>query len=124
MKTIVLDAKAIQLDDPTWNGAGFDEAEAHALWQEFPQNLQSVVQRETSAGNRVQFVLKNLECNIVVVGLARGPLIRHAESEAIRVRTAHAYGNYCYDGTRATFEDLSSGCFLAFEDPDYEKAPV
>jgi hypothetical protein len=124
VKVVRLGSKAIQFNDPSWNGAGFDEAEAHALWQEFPENLQSVVQRETSAGNQVTFALKNLESGIVVIGLARGPLVKLGEAEAIRVHTQHAYGNYCYDGTLATFEDLSSGCILAFENPDYEASAV
>ena len=124
VQVVRIESKAIQFNEPSWNGAGFDEAEAHALWREFPGNLQSVVRRETSAGNRVRFALKNLERGIVVIALARGPLVNHEKSDEILVHTQHAYGNYCYDDTRATFEDLSSGCILAFEDPDYEASAV
>lgn len=48
-----------------------------------------------------------------------GPLIDRKSNNAVKVHTRHEYGNYCYDGTKATYEDIKAGCFLAFKDPGY-----
>ena len=40
--------------------------------------------------------------------------------DVIKIHVEHSFGNYCYDGTRATYEHVASGHFLAFEDPDFD----
>lgn len=107
---------------PSWTGRGFTEPKAHSFWLQFPESLQAVAIKEIAAGNRVDQILRNHERGIVVVALIRGPLTGQPPTGTI-VHTEHRYGNYCYDDTVCTYEDTSSGCFLAFLSNDANSAP-
>ncbi len=112
----------VQYDNPTWNGCGFVEEKPNELWVRLPKTLKNIALEEIKNGNSPISILENKERNIVLLSFENGPLIKRRESKAIRVHTSHQYGNYCYDGTKATFEDTESGCFLSFEDPEYDEA--
>ena len=109
-----------QFDAPTWMREGFEEDPAQALWLRLPELLQKIVLNEIALGNTIESILENRERDIVVLHLAKGPLLDQENDERIRVHTVHSYGNYCYDGTKATYECLKTGCFLSFDDPEYE----
>ncbi len=110
----------IQLDAPTWMGEGFEEGPAQALWLRLPEVLQKIVLDEIALGNTIESILENRERNIVLLSLAKGPLRGRESDDQILVHTTHRGGNYCYDGTKATYECVKTGYFLAFEDPEYE----
>jgi|JI7StandDraft_1071085.scaffolds.fasta_scaffold354505_1 hypothetical protein len=120
MEIIQADKSTTQLNEPAWNGNGFSEPEAQALWVRLPANLRTIASEEIQAGNAVQAVLENRDRGIILVCLSRGPVLFSHVLTGICVHTAQAGGNYCYDGTKATYEDSATGCFLSFEDPDYE----
>lgn len=107
-------------DAPTWTGEGFEEGPAQDLWLRLSELLQKIVLDEIALGNTIESILENRERNIVVLSLSKGPLLDRESDEKIRVYTVHSYGNYCYDGTKATYEYIKTGCFLAFEDPEYK----
>lgn len=109
-----------QFDSPTWTGEGFEEGPAQDLWLRLPDLLQKIVFEEIALGNTIESILENRERNIVLLSLSKGPLHDRKSDENIRVYTVHSYGNYCYDGTKSTYECIKTGCFLAFDDPEYE----
>ncbi|ERS84824.1 hypothetical protein Q672_17990 [Marinobacter sp. EVN1] len=109
-----------QYNQPTWTGAGFVEAPAQELWERLPELLRDIALEEIRSGNKPIGILENQERGIVLLSLAKGPLIPRDTDERVIVHTHHEYGNYCYDGTTATYEDAQSGSFLSFEDPEYE----
>jgi hypothetical protein len=118
METIEL-GTTTQYSEPTWTGGGFAELEAQNLWLRLPNSLRMIALEEIAHGNTVESVLDNRLRGIVLLCFSRGPLGSGSTDQSIRVHTEHDYGNYCYDGTAATYEDLASGCFLAFGDPFY-----
>jgi hypothetical protein len=105
----------------TWSGATFSNPTAQAYWNELPPTLRAIAQAEIAAGNDPVEILRNGERGIVLLGFARGPLAG-APLDGITIHSVHRYGNYCYDGTKCTFEDRGSGCFLAFADPDWNES--
>lgn len=109
-----------QYDEPTWIGDGFAEDVPQALWRRLPESLRKIALVEISYGNKIESILENRERNIVLISFREGPLVNRENDESLRIYTEHAHGNYCYDGTKATYEDVESGCFLAFEDPNYD----
>lgn len=109
-----------QFNYPTWNGGGFFEGEPNSLWVRLPESLRSIASAEVSAGNSVLSILENSERGIILLSLERGPLVSIPQPAGIQVHTQHEYGNYCYEGTKATYQDIQSGCFLAFEDPLFQ----
>lgn len=109
-----------QFDAPTWMREGFEEGPAQALWLRLPELLQKIVLDEIALGNTIETILENRERDIVVLHLSKGPLLDRENDKRIQIHTVHSYGNYCYDGTKATYECLKTGCFLAFDDPGYE----
>lgn len=118
METIEL-GMTTQYSEPTWAGDGFAESEAQSLWLRLPSSLRTIALNEIAHGNVVESVLDNRQSGIVLLCFTRGPLVSRTVDQSIRVHTKHEYGNYCYDGTAATYEDMESGCFLAFNDPLY-----
>jgi hypothetical protein len=106
----------------TWTGNGFAEECPQALWQRLPESLRKIVLEEIRLGNVPVSILENRERNIVLLSLKTGPLSDRESDHVIKVHARHEYGNYCYDGTKATYEDIQTGCFLTFEDPNYEEA--
>lgn len=111
-----------QYDSLAWTGDGFAEELPQALWQRLPESLKKIALEEIHLGNAPESILENRERDIVVLSLKTGPLIERMSDDVINVHTRHEYGNYCYDGTKATYEDNQTGCFIAFEDPNYEEA--
>lgn len=104
--------------EPVWTGDGFSDPTAQSYWNQLPESLRSVARAELAAGNAVSQVLRNGERGIVLLEFVRGPL-SGSTFRALTVHTSHRYGNYCYDGTKCTLEDPVSGCFLAFNDPEW-----
>ncbi|KRE84767.1 hypothetical protein ASG75_12830 [Rhodanobacter sp. Soil772] len=110
------------VDSLVWNGHGFDGAEAQSMWWQLPETLKQVAIAELQAGNIPEHILRNDTRAIVLLAFQRRPMTPKPSAEVIRVHPSFAYGNYCYDGTFCTYEDIESGCFLAFDDPDYVDA--
>ncbi len=104
----------------TWLDDGFVEDAPQKLWRRLPESLREIALEEIRHGNRTEGILENRERKIVLLSFREGPLVRREGDESLRVHTKHVYGIYCYDGTNATYEDVVSGCFLAFDDPEYE----
>jgi hypothetical protein len=108
------------VEKPEWLGHGFADSDAHAFWVEMPENLKKIAVAEITSGNTVAQILRNDERGIVLLVFENGPLSEIPADEHLVIHTRHAYGNYCYDGTKCTYEDKESGSFLAFDDPAYE----
>ena len=108
-----------QYNNPIWNGDGFIEDLPHQLWTRLPDSLREIAIEEVSRGNTPESILENRESNIVILSFVRGPYVDQQTNNSLIIHTVHQVGNYCYDGTKVTYEDIQSGCFLAFEDPDH-----
>ncbi len=118
----VLEIKGTQyIENPEWNGNGFSDIVAQKWWGELPVTLREIVISEIAAGNELEQILRNNERDIVLISLSARPMIQDPKNEAIKIHKSHSYGNYCYDGTFCTYEEVSSGCFISFEDPGYEQ---
>jgi len=92
---------------------------ALAFWSELPDNLQRLALAEFKNGNVANQIFRNDARGVVLLEFERGPLAEQPEDVRVVVHTAQRSGNYYREGTTCTYEDLSSGCFLAFRDPDY-----
>jgi len=92
------------------------------MWCQLPETLKHIALAEFHAGNTPEHILRNDTNAIVLLAFQRRPMTPQPTTEAVRVHPSFAYGNYCYDGTFCTYEDIESGCFLAFGDPDYDYA--
>jgi len=92
------------------------------MWWQLPETLKQIAIAELQAGNIPEHILRNDTRAIVLLAYQRRPMTPKPSTEVIRVHPSFAYGNYCYDGTFCTYEDIESGCFLAFNDPDYVDA--
>ncbi len=106
-------------EDLTWTGNGFAEKIPNRLWCRLPERLRNIAVEEICLGNVPDSILENKSRELVLLSLRGGPSITREGDEELRVHTRHDDGNYCYDGTLCTYEDRDSGCFLAFDDPDY-----
>jgi len=102
--------------DPGWNGSGFDDALAESYWLELPELLTSIALAEIHAGNVPTQILRNHQRGIILLAFDRGPLVQPPAFGVI-VHTSFRNGNYCYDGTKCTYEGSAQGSFLAFDDP-------
>jgi hypothetical protein len=109
------------IESPDWNGDGFDHPVANRWWQELPPALREIAIDEMGKGNKIEQILRNNDRNIVLLSFESGPYTAEPDDENIEIHTKHSYGNYCYDGTKCTYEEKMSGCFLSFEDPDYQE---
>ena len=107
--------------DPGWNGRGFDHEAAQSYWLELPAVLREITLGEIGAGNWPTQILRDDDRGIVLLEFERGPLAFEPPPPVV-VHSKHHYGNYCYDGTRCTYEDPVSGSFLAFKDPKWSQA--
>ena len=105
---------------PTWSENGFADEAARSFWRTLPESLQRHALAELAVGNQVVQILRNEEHGIVLLEFERGPLVE-AVPPGVVVHTEHRYGNYCYDGTKCTFEDEVAGSFLAFGDPNWRE---
>jgi hypothetical protein len=106
-----------------WTGAGFSDTLAREMWEQMPDPLRNMAVAELAAGNIAHNILRNIDRGIVLLAFAKPPLTKLPEEASVRVHHTFQNGNYCYDGTACTYEHLPSGCFLAFDDPDYKDAP-
>lgn len=80
--------------------------------------LRQIARAELGAGNSPTHILFNETSGIILLAFTRPPITIQPASSIVRVHTTFANGNYCYDGTFCTYEDIGTGCFLAFDDPD------
>ena len=110
-----------QYSGPTWNGNGFSEHEPNNLWGRLPESFKEIALAEILEGNKPISILENKERGIILLEFEKGPLAKPLSNSEITLHTSHRYGNYCYDGTKATYEDVSTGCFLAFSDPEFQE---
>jgi hypothetical protein len=109
------------IKSPNWNGDGFGHPIANQWWLELPPVLREIAAAEVDKGNKIDQILRNNKRNIVLLSFESGPYTETPNDTDIIIHTKHSYGNYCYDDTKTTYEDIKTGCFLAFEDPDYEE---
>jgi hypothetical protein len=107
---------------PVWTGSEFEDADAQAYWIMMPSTLSTLARAELGNGNVVSQILRNRKSRISLVEFERGPTTSAPDPELLRVHREHEYGNYCYEGTTCTYEDLESGSFLAFNDPMFDAA--
>jgi hypothetical protein len=119
MATRWLDSSTLSVTELRWNGAIFEEPAAQQMWEELPPGLGMIAVTELAAGNHARNILRHMRRGIVLLAFSGRPLAATPARPDLRVHTAHAHGNYCYGGTFCTFEDVNSGCFLAFDDPSY-----
>jgi hypothetical protein len=110
------------VDSLAWDGRSFGDATADAMWTQLSELLQHVARAELQAGNVPIHILLNETRGIVLLAFAMPPMTARPPAEAVRVHTSFGNGNYCYDGTLCTYEDVLTGCFLAFDDPEYVDA--
>ena len=110
------------VDDLVWSGNGFSDSTADAMWVELSAQLKHVALAEIDAGNIPINILRNESRGNVLLAFQLPPKAHLPDKKAVSVHNSFANGNYCYDGTVCTYEDLESGDFLAFDDPDYVSA--
>lgn len=106
---------------PTWTGNGFMEEDFQELWLRLPLSLRQISSLEIDQGNAVTSIWENKERNIVILAFRKGPLTEPVNKNSLKIHTKHEYGNYCYDATNMTYEDLETGCFLIFDDSKYDE---
>ncbi|UOV05174.1 hypothetical protein MUU77_07785 [Pseudoxanthomonas sp. F37] len=119
MATHRLGRDTTSIDELVWNGEGFGDVAADAMWSELSSQLKLIAIAELHAGNIPVDILRNEAREIVVLSFQRPPISQPPLGSSVKVHRRFADGNYCYDGTLCTYEDLESGDFLAFNDPDY-----
>ena len=114
-----LGSDTTSIDSLVWNGIGFDDMEADSMWAQMPDTLKQVALAELKAGNVPEHILRNEARAIVLLAFQYPPMTSPPVPDMVRVHNTFDYGNYCYDGTLCTYEDMGSGSFLAFsESPD------
>jgi hypothetical protein len=105
------------VDGLVWNGRGFGDATADAMWAQLADSLKQIALAELQAGNAPIHILFNETRGIVLLSFAAPPMTPRPSGDEVRIHTSFAHGNYCYDGTLCTYEDNRTGCFLAFDEP-------
>lgn len=115
-----LDKTTLSVTELGWTGQDFREPLAQEMWLELPPELQEIALAELSLGNDSRNILRNLDGGFVVLTFSQRPLSPPPQGAGIRVHREYQWSNYCYDGTFCTYEHEPSGCFLAFDDPEYE----
>lgn len=111
------------VDELAWDGRSFGNATADAMWAQLADPLKQVARAELQSGNAPRHILFNETGGIVLLAFSLPPMTARPPVEVARIHTSFANGNYCYDGTLCTYEDIHTGCFLAFDDPEYVDAP-
>lgn len=109
-----------QFSLPSWDGVGFLNPTAQSWWEEYPNNLRAIVLSEIEAGNTIEAILKNHNRNLILISLGNIPQTNIIENDSFIWHRKGKRGNYLYDGISSTIEDVKTGCFIAFEDPEYE----
>lgn len=112
----------VEFDEITWNKGGFAERRPNELWERLPDSLKAIAIEEIERGNNARSILENKDRNIVVLSFRDAPTVERQNNHVVRIHTVHQYGNYCYDGTKVTYEDVQTGCFLAFDDPNFDES--
>ena len=107
------------VDGLVWDGRSFGNPTADSMWAELAEPLRKIAQAELQAGNAPVHILKNDSRGVVLLSFASPPMTAQPPAEVAIFHSSFAHGNYCYDGTLCTYEDIRSGGFLAFDDPDY-----
>ena len=107
-------------DHPEWIAGRFVDDEASSLFNELPQTLQAIAMAEIDLGNRPTQILRNNRRGIILLEFGEGPRSEIPQDPVLVVHTEHSYGNYCYDGTSCTVEDVEAGGFVAFLDPTFD----
>lgn len=110
------------VDALVWDGRSFGDPTADSMWSQLGDPLKQIALAELLAGNAPVHILLNETSGIVLLSFAARPMTARPSAEVARVHTSFANGNYCYDGTHCTYEDIRTGCFLAFDDPEYVDA--
>lgn len=118
MGTQRLGTDTTSVDALAWNGHGFGDVTADELWAELPAILKEVALAELRAGNKPVNILRNDTRGIVLLAFSMPRRTPAPRTDQIRIHTSYADGNYCYDGTGCTYEDLESGDFLAFDNSE------
>jgi len=108
------------VDELEWSGSGFLDPTADAMWNRLPATLKSLACAEIVAGNSPREILSNDERSVVLLSFFGPPRTAPPSPNLTKIHTCFALGNYCYEGTTCTYEDLLSGCFLAFDDDNPE----
>ncbi|QKE63298.1 hypothetical protein HNE05_07960 [Aquipseudomonas campi] len=110
-----LGPNTVSVNEIAWDGSGFGNAKANEFWSQLSSQLQKIAISELVAGNRPRSILRNDSRNIIVLSFSSPPNSLKSTTDLLRVHTEFKHGNYCYDGTACTYEDLESGDFLAFD---------
>ena len=103
----------------SWDGRSFGDATADSMWEQLPESLKRIARAEFQAGNSPVHILLNETRGTVLLSFAMPPMTARPLPDVAKIHTSFGNGNYCYDGTLCTYEDIHKGCFLAFDDPDY-----
>jgi hypothetical protein len=107
------------IERPKWDGQKFEDPTAAALFSLLPPELRRLARREFQLGNSATWIIRKSEPRrIVLLTFEQGPLGDMDERDVV-VHMGFASGNYCYDGTKCTFE--AKGSFLTFDDPSWEE---
>ncbi|WJN61140.1 hypothetical protein [Pseudomonas sp. SO81] len=105
----------VSVTEITWNGSGFEHTKANEFWLQLSAQLQEIATSEFLAGNLPRNILRNDARKIIILTFSLPPKSLKQTSDSLRVHTEFHQGNYCYDETVCTYEDLESGDFLAFD---------
>ena len=105
----------ISVTEIAWDGSGLGNTKANEFWSQLSAQLQKIAISEFLAGNRPSSILRNDPRNIIVLSFSAPPKSLKSTTGSLRVHTEFQHGNYCYDGTTCTYEDLESGDFLAYD---------
>lgn len=103
--------------DPHWNGNGFDETVADAIWVEFSTNLKIIVTEELALGTTLLFIQKNHVSKHLVFCFDGKP--RSKIPVNVVTHHKHRRGNYCYDDTIMSITEVPERDFIVFKDPGY-----
>jgi hypothetical protein len=106
------------VDGLSWDGRSLGDATADSLWGRLPHSLKQIARAEFRAGNSPVHILFNETRQIVLLSFAMPPMTARPPAEVAKIHTSFTDGNYCYDGTLCTYEDIRMGFFLAFDDPE------
>lgn len=115
-----LSKSTLSITELQWRGDGFSDPGANGLWLELPPELRRIALRELAQGNGPWNILRNSDARMVLLAFRCPPITAPHPHAQIRVHRSFESGNYCYDGTFCTYEHLPSGCFLAFDDPEWQ----
>lgn len=106
------------VDELSWDGRTLGDAMADSLWEQLPGALKQIAHAEFQAGNSPVHILFNETRQIVLLAFALPPMTAEPPADVAKIHTKFAHENYCYDGTFCTYEEIRTGCLLAFHHPE------